>query len=783
MKRKNLYLILISFFIFNYFAISQQVINIEKTEQKGTASINQEEKSIQAIPLPNNIIQPKHIKPVFLDNKREYYNYLQKNDVLKTMNKKTLLQNGEYSAYVLDTRDESVEYLRPTFSLSETAQNALQIVPLWLENQLEYKLRLLATRNLDDDFAQLILDAPIEQKDEVAFVIAYMSFQSLTDSRFLSDKEMILRNAEMIYNVDDSLQYVDKVEYGSFEARDYYTTTKYRIFDPQQNDTIWSEIPKEIYYFYVVHPKLDQEGVYVKDNAGSQEQRTYGYEWRHYIWSNPDTNFNYQPVNITTSKGTVDSIQRFGEMMKQPKILWDREKTYFPFGRAFLPTDHALDVIGNWASRALPVDVTLPRSFQPNQILMKHNGMCNEDAFLTAAACRTALIPIIYLGTWSMDHVFGAFYDEGWNHYEFFRGGLQPNGNSAYGITNMIEGGSYGWDDALVEGFRPDGFPINLIENYANTCNFNVSVTDTLGNPVEGAKLIIYAGPSAYSTNPAQAGTIWTDFNGNAKFKAGEKKTYLVQIYHPKYGWAPSDSTKAFYLTSSQTTANSTYNVIIPYSNIKIQYLEPENLTPPETADYGIHLKWNVQDILTAINSRDGQRSRFYKWNEENKGEISFFLCDSANYEKFKSKNEFTAYSFEQLTEGGDVKITLPNAGKWYAIFSNHNSTNFLQFIESDIELIKDAEFSSVENNITQNPRFTISPNPANDYITIKYNQIYEAVANLKILNSIGEIVYESNLEGNKNFIIDTKQFQSGIYYCIFNTGKGSSVQKFVIVK
>jgi len=254
MKRKNLYLILISFFIFNYFTISQPVINIEKTEQKGTASINQEKIKIQAVPLPNYNIQPKYINPVFLNNKKEIFNTLQKNDVLKTMSKKTLLQNSEFSAYVLDTRDESLEYLQPTFSLSETALNALQIVPLWLENQLEYKLRLLATRSLDDDYAQLILDAPVEQKDEVAFVVAYMSFQSLTDSRFLSDKEMILRTTEMIYNVDDSLQYVDKVEYGSFETRDYYTTTKYRIFDPEQNDTIWSEIPKEIYYFYVVHP-------------------------------------------------------------------------------------------------------------------------------------------------------------------------------------------------------------------------------------------------------------------------------------------------------------------------------------------------------------------------------------------------------------------------------------------------------------------------------------------------------------------------------------------------
>ena len=80
MKKINLSFIIISFFIFNYFAISQPVINIEKTEQKGTASINQDEKVIKAIPLPNHNIQSKIIEPVFLDNKREFFNTLQKND-------------------------------------------------------------------------------------------------------------------------------------------------------------------------------------------------------------------------------------------------------------------------------------------------------------------------------------------------------------------------------------------------------------------------------------------------------------------------------------------------------------------------------------------------------------------------------------------------------------------------------------------------------------------------------------------------------------------------------
>ncbi len=67
------------------------------------------------------------------------------------------------------------------------------------------------------------------------------------------------------------------------------------------------------------------------------------------------------------------------------------------------------------------------------------------------------------------------------------------------------------------------------------------------------------------------------------------------------------------------------------------------------------------------------------------------------------------------------------------------------QFIESDIELIKDAEFSSIENSIIENPQFTISPNQANDFITIKYNQIYEPFCKFKNFKYIGEIVYERN--------------------------------------
>ncbi|MFP4528590.1 MAG: hypothetical protein ACLFQX_08585 [Candidatus Kapaibacterium sp.] len=658
-----------------------------ESELSDPAAINPGSVSVTPVLLPHDVPAARTIEPQIFKSKYKHDKSAADNGILNAAESRITLFAKEYIAFEIDPAANNINIIQPEIGLSPEAIEALDVAPIWLYDQLIIKFRDLMKIGRDDDFAKLIIDAEDKYKDEVAFCVANMSFQSLTDSRFMKNINMIIRNAELIYQTDPLLNYVDLVEYGSIENRDYYTTTKYRIYDTEAQDTVWSEIPREIYYWYIVHPKMDQEGVYTADNGSDNSgQRTYGYAWREYIWDNPDPDHDYTPVNITTQKGSVESIPVFGEIMQMPTVLWDRTPKYLQFGRDFDAGNTALDVLGNWASRALPVDVKLPRAFQPNQILMKHNGNCNEDAFLVAGACRTALIPIIYLSSSAEDHVYGAIWDKGWHHFEFFRGGLQVPGNDFYGITNMLPGGGYGWETSMVQGFRPDGYILDLTEDYANTCTFNVTVVDSKGTPIEGVMAKIFA---PYGNGFATCSYQYTDREGKVSFMAGEKKRYLINLYHPVYGHSPEDPDRAFFLAQSNTMAGREYNVNVPFQELTIENPLPLGMSLPNAGDYSFALEFDSQEIITGISEHDNsQKSRFYKWNSPERGIVSIFLCDADNYSKFAAGEEFSAYNYTEYANSGRIEANLPGADKYYLIIRNSAVANICEHISAKFDLM-----------------------------------------------------------------------------------------------
>ncbi|MCK5741301.1 MAG: hypothetical protein KAH48_03715 [Chlorobi bacterium] len=745
------------------------VINKAVGESSGTAKVNSGKAAIKAVELPETNIQVQRINPVYFkkdDPSKENRLLDEELEFLDSASAQNVLFSKEYMVFELDMTANKINKISSERKLSDEAFSALEIVPNWLVDQLKIKFTELYKARLDDDYAQLILDAGDNIKDEVAFCVANMSYQSLRDSRFSSDKEMIVRNAEHIYKANASLQYVELVEYGSIENRDYYTTTKYRIYDAATKDTVWSEIPRDMYYWYIVHPKLDQEGVYVTDNSNDASgQRTYGYSWREFLWDNPDAERDYTQVNITTSKGTVSTIPVLSDLMKSPSFLWNRTQTYLPFGREFAEKNSAMDQIGNWCSQALPVDVQLPRAFQPNQVIMKHNGNCNEDAFLVAAACRTALIPFIYLSSSAEDHVYGALWDEDWYHFEFFRGGLQVPGNDAFGITNMMAGGGYGWETSMVQGFRPDGFILNFTKYYADLCNFKVTVIDSKGTPIDGAMVQIFA---PYGNGYNVCNYLYTNRKGELNFDAGYGKQYLVNVYHPKYGWSPTQEGQAFYLVQGKTVRNGKYQVNVGYADLVIEADPIENLGIPEDAGYSVELNFSAEEIITGISEHDNsQKSRFYKWNGEEEGIISFFVCDEANYQLLTNNESFEAYNYTAFANGGEVSFDIPNEDKSYLVFRNNSEANIFEKVSVNCKLMK-GSVQAVDDDIIELTNL-ISPNPFNESCRL---DLPPTIHSVKVYNSLGLLVDE--LEYPFVWNPDAK-LANGIY--MFVADKGDEIK------
>ena len=176
-------------FLASNFAFSQlqPIINYEPSEQKGTTEC---EKTIEAVPLPDYGVAPKSIYPIYLSNKQSH-SKIQSDEILKSIKNNIVLNGGEHLAFIINTSDESLTAIDQKPALSAASILALTQVPTWISEQLKFKLTLLARTGLDDDLAQYILDAPENQKDEIAFLIAYTSYQTLTGSNFLANKDLL----------------------------------------------------------------------------------------------------------------------------------------------------------------------------------------------------------------------------------------------------------------------------------------------------------------------------------------------------------------------------------------------------------------------------------------------------------------------------------------------------------------------------------------------------------------------------------------------------------------
>lgn len=75
---------------------------------------------------------------------------------------------------------------------------------------------------------------------------------------------------------------------------------------------------------------------------------------------------------------------------------------------------------------------------------------------------------------------------------------------------------------------------------------------------------------------------------------------------------------------------------------------------------------------------------------------------------------------------------------------------------------------------------FEFYPNPATDFITVKFNSEKNSKGNLKIVNLLGEVVYENRInEPTKT--ISLNHFTSGIYHLIIESDKFIQTQKFMV--
>ena len=164
--------------------------------------------------------------------------------------------------------------------LGPDVQKAVSLVPDWL--QADLVMQFVHMKAADRQrWAGVIIDSKPKYRDETGFLVAHTGLEELSRPDF--DTHAITDQAEFIYKEAPLLGWADLVEHGDAAAGgDYWTTVKLHYTrDGQPADY---EVPRDYYYWFVVHPREDEEPVQTTDpTTGANAPIPQGRSWREYF--------------------------------------------------------------------------------------------------------------------------------------------------------------------------------------------------------------------------------------------------------------------------------------------------------------------------------------------------------------------------------------------------------------------------------------------------------------------------------------------------------------------
>jgi hypothetical protein len=385
---------------------------------------------------------------------------------------------------------------------------------------------------------------PIDHRyvDEIAFTCAYTP---ATQIRNNSLAVLFQENAKLIYERDSDLGYVVLEEKGD------YTTATYNV--RSGGGTMKITLPRDIYYWGIVHPRVTEEPVgYVDPNNGEiTDPSSGGRFWREYLWTTADSEYPPGPEYPANWTGPKAYYPRdvgpplLGHDATEASFLWDLQPYDYPAGFDHAGKidsypddhkDHAIEKVSQWVEKTLILNQQeSPEDERPNQpvrIAHGHNGNCGELQDLTIAAARTALIPARGVLLTGEDHVWSEFYAGGWHQWDNYW-------SDAGGVIADQLNYWWGWGQRGGSGVMStmgDGNVADETGRYLPpdvTGKLQVHVTDDRGRPVDGARVMVFSHwvmqQTSVSVGPYQGPppvtaplpSIWgyTDQDGNVEFR------------------------------------------------------------------------------------------------------------------------------------------------------------------------------------------------------------------------------------------------------------------------
>ncbi|MFC2170396.1 T9SS type A sorting domain-containing protein [Calditrichota bacterium] len=663
---------------------------------------------------------------------------------------------GDHYALRLDLDEGEVTHLLPENELSSYTLDAIERAPAWIRNDLlDNMIQFGNWQFLQDGMAQIIIEAEDPYVDEIAFVMAHISPAPLINGRMSWDFSLFVENVEDVYAADEYLDYVQINDYGSTDDDDYWSTAEYRIVT-EDGDTTSIEIDRELYYWYVVHPRIsDEVPKYIDPDNGNSANPPTGKFWRDYFLNEPD-----------------DDYQSLRDMLDGCEIMYgnlinDRSDNNGAIGRV---TQWILDVMEFNARQEL--------SIQPVRIYSLHLGLCGEHQDITAAAARAALIPAVGSCMLTEDHVWNEFWGgEGWVSWEPV--------NTYIGNSLVYE---QGWGRIIptVFNWRGDGWIWTVTERYrTESTTLNVQVLDREDNLVDGAKVKLYSEYLYGGIRFAAAG--YTDCDGNVTFNIGGGRNFYLNI-SSTLGNYPVDQDQV-----TQVIEDSDPDVEYDWEynyNSTINILEPDEAQNPNDPVDHFHLSSSCSVQNEATYGQFFQDADFVA--EVGEGVIQLFVCDEENYELFCESEEYEAFSiFEMRNDAEDLDFTFPRDGTWYTVFNNTNSTSNYQRVDFNVDLFIDDAHQDVASTDAQIPRqyalMPNFPNPFNAQTKIRFDLAKSGDTNITVYNLNGQELIRRPLgglnAGRYEIFLDLGKTASGTYLYMLESGNFNAAGRMVFLK
>ncbi len=648
--------------------------------------------------------------------------------------------------------------------LGEAAQQAVERSPRWLRPALRNVFCNLSPLN-QDVWAAIINEADDPYIDEIAFCVAHTSTVYLQSD--YAYPQLFVENAELIYEIDQDLSYVEIVDHGSSATDDdYYSTTSYIKIDESGNQ-VTVEVPRDVYYWYLVHPKITDDIPAYIDPALAESNTTHinniadppdGVFWRDFFYNHADEGY---PL--------------LSEQLANAQVMWARDGSV---------TD-ALGTLQNWVNAVMEFTSDSERPHQPVRIYRKHYGRCGEHADITTAAARTALMPCTGILSMSSDHTWNEFWEDGWVQWEPVNG---------YINTPLVYENGWGKVFGSVFEIRSDGFLTSVTDRYSEgQASITVNVLDANGNPVDGARIILAINSSLTADMVA-----FTDENGQHEFIVGEGNTYYARV-ETSIGTNP-EAGGEYLLLQEDTVDGGEYAFQMPVAGTMPVNMNVDS-NPPEDAidDYRMMISFEtVSQVIKGIVTWDdidevGERPVFYK-ELEDRGVVNCFTATSDNYLFYEMGINFEAFHSHTGVADGSTLFEIPASNYWCMFLDNKFRLNNSQCVAGYMNyyLHESVDTEDVEDAA---PVFRLAqnhPNPFNPETDIAFSIADASPVKLEVFNIRGQKVctlVDENMDAGihratwKGQDTDGRAVGSGVYLYKLSTSNRSEVKKMLMLK